>query len=72
LEQAYIELFGVFASLAMPEAVYLRAAQLCARFALRTPDALHLACARNTIAARLCGQMTTDWRKHRAGLRSTS
>jgi len=47
LEQAYSELFGVFVSLAMPEAVYLQAAQLCARFTLRTPDALHLACAQH-------------------------
>lgn len=31
--------------LAMPESVYLAAAQLRARFGLRTPDALHLACA---------------------------
>ena len=43
--RAYTELFGIFASLAMPEPVYLQAAQLRARFALRTPDAFHLACA---------------------------
>ena len=47
LEHAYIELFGVFVSLAMPEPVYLQAAQLRARFALRTPDALHLSCAQH-------------------------
>jgi uncharacterized protein len=47
LERAYIELFGIFVSLAMPEPVYLQAAQLRARFALRTPDALHLACAQH-------------------------
>jgi hypothetical protein len=47
LEQAYSELFGVFASLPVPEAVYLQAAQLRARFTLRTPDALHLACAQH-------------------------
>jgi len=47
LEQAYSELFGVFVPLAMPEAVYLQAAQLRARFTLRTPDALHLACAQH-------------------------
>jgi hypothetical protein len=47
LERAYNELFGVFASLAMPESVYLQAAQLRARFTLRTPDALHLACAQH-------------------------
>jgi hypothetical protein len=45
LERAYTELFGVFLSLAMPEPVYLQAAQLRARFTLRTPDALHLSCA---------------------------
>ncbi len=47
LERAYTELFEIFVSLAMPEPVYLRAAQLRARFALRTPDALHLACAQH-------------------------
>jgi predicted nucleic acid-binding protein len=39
---------GVFANLrllAMDETVWLAAAQLRARFNLRTPDALHLACA---------------------------
>jgi hypothetical protein len=45
LERAYTELFEVFASLAMPEPVFLQAAQLRARFNLRTPDALHLSCA---------------------------
>jgi predicted nucleic acid-binding protein len=45
LERAYHQLFGRFLPLAMPEPVYLQAAQLRARFALRTPDALHLACA---------------------------
>lgn len=47
LERAYMELFEVFVSLAMPEPVYLQAAQLRARFTLRTPDALHLACAQH-------------------------
>lgn len=45
LERAYTELFALFVSLAMPEPVYLQAAQLRARFTLRMPDALHLACA---------------------------
>ena len=45
LERAYTELFEVFMSLAMPEPVFLQAAQLLARFTLRTPDALHLSCA---------------------------
>jgi uncharacterized protein len=40
-------LFEQFAALAMPEAVYLQAAQLRAHFAIRTPDALHLACAQH-------------------------
>ena len=33
--------------LPLPEAVFLQAAQLRARFGLRTPDALHLACAQH-------------------------
>ena len=45
LERVYTELFDRFASLAMPEPVYLQAARLRAHFGLRTPDALHLACA---------------------------
>jgi predicted nucleic acid-binding protein len=45
LERAYTELFEVFMSLAMPEPVFLQAARLRARFALRTPGALHLTCA---------------------------
>ena len=45
LRETYTELFGRFVSLAMPEPVYLQAAELRARFGLRTPDALHLACA---------------------------
>lgn len=45
LKQRYAELFSEFVSLEMPEAVYLQAAELRARFGLRTPDALHLACA---------------------------
>src|SRR6266550_2343816 len=45
LERPLTELFAVFNSLAMPEPVFLQAAQLRARFNLRTPDALHLSCA---------------------------
>jgi uncharacterized protein len=44
-QRAYTELFDQFAPLAMPEPVYLQAAQLRAHFNLKTPDALHLACA---------------------------
>jgi predicted nucleic acid-binding protein len=47
LERAYTELFELFVSLAMPESVHLQAARLRARFGLRTPDALHLACAQH-------------------------
>jgi uncharacterized protein len=52
LERAY-KLFAVFLSLAMPEPVYLQAAQLRARFNLRSPDALHLACAQHHRGAAL-------------------
>ncbi len=45
LERAYLALFDRFLMLALPEPVYLQAAQLRGRFGLRTPDALHLACA---------------------------
>lgn len=47
LERAYIELFDQFTTLGMPESVYLQAAQLRAHFGIRTPDALHLACAQH-------------------------
>jgi uncharacterized protein len=45
LERAYVDLFKRFITLAMPEPVWLQAAQLHARFNLKTPDALHLASA---------------------------
>lgn len=47
LHRAYLALFGHLVSLAMPEQVYVDAAGLRARFGLRTPDALHLACAQH-------------------------
>ena len=47
LQRAYTELFEQFAPLDMPEPVYLQAAQLRGYFGLRTPDALHLACAQH-------------------------
>jgi predicted nucleic acid-binding protein len=47
LQRAYTELFEQFVFLAMPEPVYLQAAELRARFGLKTPDALHLACAQH-------------------------
>jgi len=45
LERAFRELFDLLVPLSMPEAVYLQAARLRARNGLKTPDALHLACA---------------------------
>jgi uncharacterized protein len=47
LQRAYTELFDQFVPFEMPEPVYLQAAQLRGHFALRTPDALHLACAQH-------------------------
>ena len=47
LRRAYEEVFSLFVSLEMPEAVYLQAAELRARFNIKTPDALHLACAQH-------------------------
>lgn len=57
LHRAYVELFDRFASLDMPETVYLQAAQLRGHFGLRTPDALHLACAQHH---RCCALWTND------------
>lgn len=45
LRQRYQALFAEFASLALPEDIYLQAAELRGRYGLRTPDALHLSCA---------------------------
>lgn len=50
--------------LAMPEPVFLQAAQLRARFGLKTPDALHLACAQHHGCAAL---WTNDARLAQAG-----
>jgi predicted nucleic acid-binding protein len=47
LQRAYMDLFDRFALLDMPEPVYLQAAELRGRFGVRTPDALHLACAQH-------------------------
>lgn len=44
-QRNYTDLFAALVPLELPEAVYLRAAALRARFSLKTPDALHLACA---------------------------
>ena len=45
LQRQYERLFGTYHQLATPDEVFLMAAQLRARFGLKTPDALHLACA---------------------------
>lgn len=45
LQRRYEAVLSQLCSLAMPEAVFLAAAQLRAHGGLRTPDALHLACA---------------------------
>lgn len=47
LQRAYQNAFQQFVTLDMPDTVYIDAAELRARSALRTPDALHLACARH-------------------------
>jgi predicted nucleic acid-binding protein len=47
LQRAFMGLFGKLAALDMPEPVYLQAAQLRGHFGLKTPDALHLACAQH-------------------------
>jgi uncharacterized protein len=45
LQSRYEGALGQLALLPMPEAVFAAATHLRARFGLRTPDALHLACA---------------------------
>ena len=47
LRRAYLDALDLFAPLDMPEDVYLQAAELRARFGLKTPDALHVACAQH-------------------------
>ena len=47
LRQRYLALFDEFTPLPLPDAVYLQAAELRGRYGLRTPDALHLACAQH-------------------------
>jgi predicted nucleic acid-binding protein len=47
LHKSYLELFDRFETLEIPEAVYLDAAALRARFGLKAPDAIHLACAQH-------------------------
>lgn len=47
LQVRYEALFDEFSTVDMPESVYLMAAGLRARFGLKTPEALHLACAQH-------------------------
>lgn len=47
LRASYLAIFERILSLGIPEQVYLLAAEMRARFGLRTPDALHLACAQH-------------------------
>lgn len=47
LQRRYEEALQQLEQLPMPSEVYMRAAQLRARFTLKTPDALHLACAQH-------------------------
>jgi predicted nucleic acid-binding protein len=65
LQRDLADFFAQQLSLAMPEPVYLEAAELRARFGLRTPDALHLACARHH---RCDALWTNDDRLTRASL----
>jgi uncharacterized protein len=47
LAARFREFFANCGLLAMPDAVYLSASEVRARFGLKTPDALHLACAQH-------------------------
>lgn len=47
LEYRFLKIFEDFQILDLPEVVYVRAAELRARFGLKTADALHLACAQH-------------------------
>lgn len=47
VQTTYEQWFATFVSLSMPELVYRQAAQLRALSGLRTPDALHVACAQH-------------------------
>lgn len=64
LQQHYETVFLRFKLLDLPEAVYLLAAKLRGRFNLKTPDALHLACAQHHRCAAL---WTNDERLTAAG-----
>lgn len=47
LESRFQHVFDSFELLDIPEAVYLRAAEIRARFGVKTADAIHLACAQH-------------------------
>lgn len=47
LQTGYEEIFGDFFSFDMSEPVFIKAAELRARYRVMTPDALHLACAQH-------------------------
>ena len=64
LKHAYLALFDRFLTVDMPETVFLNAAELKARFGLKTPDALHLACAQYHSCSAL---WTNDDRLNQAG-----
>ena len=64
LQHRYASGLSEFPQLPLPEAVFLQAAQLRARFGLKTPDALHLACAQHHGCAAL---WTNDDRLAQAG-----
>lgn len=47
LQRGYESIFPRFENLSLTDPVFVQAAHLRARFGLRTPDALHLACAQH-------------------------
>jgi len=63
LEDRFLRVFESLETLDIPEVVYLRASELRAQFGLKTPDALHLACAQH----HRCDQLwTNDGRLNKA------
>lgn len=64
LQRSFEGAFARFVRLDMPEAVYVEAARLRARFSIKLPDALHLACAQHHACSAL---WTADNRLGAAG-----
>ncbi len=64
LRRRYETMFGQMTTVSMPESVHREAAALRGRFGLKTPDALHLACAQHHRCSAL---WTNDGRLLRAG-----